>query len=570
MKELTQIKETGATFTPVGLADFLAKRILSYSDVQSPFILDPSCGDGALLRSIGENLQRNEVTDFTLSGYDINQDYLKTARVNLSSLTNSSRCDLKNEDFLEVIDLEVKQQSIKFNDNSVGQNNFADIVIANPPYVRTQILGTDKAQVLSKKFGLKGRVDLYYPFLISMTHALKEGGVLGVITSNRFLFTKSGNSIRKFLFENFEVLEVIDLGDTKLFDAAVLPAIFIGKKKSKAKNKSANFVKIYEELNGYNGDLIEISDVYSVLNSSMQGYFTDGTRRFKRTSGILKFPQTKENNWAMLSDTEGDWVKRIESNSKNTIGAYFKVRVGIKTTADKVFISDSWEKLNGTQPEEEILKELISQENIKPWGICDKKKLRVLYPHYAKNGEKSVVDIEQFPKAKKYFESHEETLKNRKYLIEAGRKWYELWVPQNPSFWKSPKLVFPDISAVPRFYFDKSGKIVNGNCYWIKANSKSDEDILLLIQGVANSKLMTKYHDLVFSNKLYSGRRRYFSQYVENYPLPDFDSNESKKVIEIVKEINSLTDEKSINNLVEQLEVQVAKAYNVNPVFNLD
>jgi hypothetical protein len=45
------------------------------------------------------------------------------------------------------------------------------------------------------------------------------------------LSTKSGESVRKFLNENYEILEIIDLGDTKLFDAAVLPAIFIGRKK---------------------------------------------------------------------------------------------------------------------------------------------------------------------------------------------------------------------------------------------------------------------------------------------------------------------------------------------------
>lgn len=64
-----------------------------------------------------------------------------------------------------------------------------------------------------------------------MTNALKKGGLLGVITSNRYISTKSGSDIRKFLVENYEILEVIDLGDTKLFNAAVLPAIFIGKRR---------------------------------------------------------------------------------------------------------------------------------------------------------------------------------------------------------------------------------------------------------------------------------------------------------------------------------------------------
>ena len=537
MKEVSLIKETGATFTPEGLANFLSRRILSYSKVSNPLIVDPACGDGALLISIGKQLEANN-ENFRLLGYDTNKDYIKSAEQYLSE-NIQTKSELKNEDFLDSIDLSSAQQALNFDAESIAVNNFADIIIANPPYVRTQVLGTDKAQLLAKKFNLRGRVDLYYPFLISMTHALKENGVIGVITSNRYLFTKSGVSVRKFLFENYDILEVIDLGDTKLFDAAVLPAIFIGRKKKNPRNSIANFLKIYEELNGYKGELIELRDVFDVLNSSSQGYFTVGLKRYKKTAGIIKFTNTKENNWAMLSESEAKWVMQIDNNSKEIIGDTFKVRVGIKTTADKIFISDSWDELYGSKPEDDNLKELLSQENIKPWGSCEKKKLKVLYPHLSVNGLKTVIDLDKYPKTKRYFETHEEVLKGRKYVIDAGREWFEIWVSQNPSYWKFPKLVFPDISAIPRFYFDNSGKIVNGNCYWIVATEQKDEDKLLLIQGISNSKLMTKYHDLVFSNKLYSGRRRYFSQYVQNYPLPDIQTAESKNIIDTVKKINS-------------------------------
>lgn len=568
MKTISLVKETGATFTPKKLADFLSKRILSYSEVDSPLIVDPACGDGALLISIGEQLEAvNE--DFRLLGYDTSKEYIELAEKHLAEEIQT-KCKFNNADFLESIDISSSQQTLSFNEEHPQRNNFADIIIANPPYVRTQILGSEKAQSLAKKYNLKGRVDLYYPFLIAMTHALKEGGIIGVITSNRYLFTKSGNSIRKFLSENFNILEVIDLGDTKLFSAAVLPAILIGRKKGNAKNTTASFLKIYEELNGYSGKLVAVNDVYDVLNAPVQGYFTDGEKRYKKSAGILKFTENKENNWSMLSESEAKWVNRIDANSSGTIADMFKVRVGIKTTADKVFISDSWEKLNGLKPEGENLKELLSQENIKPWGFCDKKKLRVLYPYLSINGIKSVIDIDKYPKTKKYFEAHAEVLKARKYLIDSGRKWFEIWVPQNPSLWKFPKLVFPDISAEPRFYFDESGKIVNGNCYWIVATKEKDKDKLLLIQGVANSKLMTKYHDLVFSNKLYAGRRRYFSQYVQNYPLPDMQSVEANEIIDIVKKINATEDEVEIAELAAELEYQVAKAFGVEPVFSLD
>ncbi len=60
---------------------------------------------------------------------------------------------------------------------------------------------------------------------------------------------------------------------------------------------------------------------------------------------------------------------------------------------------------------------------------------------------------------------------------------------------------------------------------------------------------MTKYHDLVFGNKLYSGRRRYFLQYVQNYPLPDIQTAESCDIIDTVKKINGTDDENKIGKL---------------------
>lgn len=564
-----QIKNTGATFTPAMLANFLATKIAAYINKDKQRVLDPACGGGELLSSIGQKLSELKI-DFEIVGYDSNAQYLKLANERMASF-GLKKIDLIEDNFLQTIDL--AQEQLLFNFNSAkpsSVNNSFDIVIANPPYVRTQILGTEKAQELARKFNLKGRVDLYYPFLIAMTESLKEGGILGVITSNRYLSTKGGESVRKYLSENYEILELIDLGDTKLFDAAVLPAIFLGRKRKPKNPSPANFIKVYEELNGYSGKLISVESIYEVLKSKQSGYFLAKGKRYKKSSGILKYKIGSGACWEMLSNNESSWVSKIDAAAKNRVQDFFKVKVGIKSTADKVFISDKWEELKSDMPEDKLLKDLISQENVEPWNATDNFKLKVLYPHISINGEKKTVDIDKYPKAKKYFLQHEEKLRARQYLIEAGRQWFELWVPHRPDHWQYPKLVFPDISLIPRFYFDIGGKIVNGNCYWIVAIKKEDVEKLLLIQGVANSKLMTKYHDLVFNNKLYSGRRRYFTQYVERYPLPDFYSFEAKGIISIVKELNQTTNKEQISELENRLEILVAKAFGVKPVFNLD
>ena len=120
-----------------------------------------------------------------------------------------------------------------------------DLIIANPPYVRTQIMGAEQAQLLATQFGLAGRVDLYYAFIVGMAYVLKPGGVGGIIVSNRFMTTKSGGAVRQAIREQFNVRHVWDLGDTRLFDAAVLPAVLLVGKHDGRQRMSAGFTSIY-------------------------------------------------------------------------------------------------------------------------------------------------------------------------------------------------------------------------------------------------------------------------------------------------------------------------------------
>jgi tRNA1(Val) A37 N6-methylase TrmN6 len=527
------IKNSGATFTPTALADFLSDKILKYANAKESVILDPACGDGVLLVSIAEKI--NGSFDFELRGYETNIDYLLEAKNNLSKIVSEQQYQIVLQDF---IDFATPCNNDLFSTNQ--NQEFADIIIANPPYVRTQILGAEKSQQIARTYKLKGKIDLYFPFLIGMTNALKKDGIMGVITSNRYLTTKSGAEIRKFLLENYYILEVIDLGDSKLFDAAVLPAILIGKKKTSKKQLTVpcHFTKIYEEFQPQK-NTIKQNSVYDILQHENSGVYSvaDG-RIFSYSIGLLKHSHVKTDIWQMTNDIENHWIEQVQKNTVFCIGDKFKVRVGIKSCADNVFLNENWDKEEFV-PEDEMLKPLISRENIERWTCSTVDCIKVLYPHYSINGKREVFDLAQYPNVEKYLHKHKIQLEARDYVIQSGRKWYEMWVPQNPELWKYPKLVFPDISVEAKFSYDQSGAIVNGNCYWIVAQSEKEKDLLLLIQGVANSALMAQYHDLCFNNKLYSGRRRYLSQYIEKYPIPDPYNVFSKRIVEIVKLLNN-------------------------------
>lgn len=554
MKNISITKKTGATFTPSRLANYLSNKLIGYyGDLSNKIVVDPACGNGSLLISISGQSDSNIEK---LVGFDTNKEYVAQTKKNLAEI-GISNFEIENEDFLEISN----KQNDLFSSNSLFE--YADVIIANPPYVRTQNLGSGKSKQIAKDFNLTGKVDLYYPFLIGMTNVLKKGGILGVITSNRYLTTKSGADIRKYLLDNYDILEVIDLGDSQLFEAAVLPAILIGRKKtSKTQMQSTcKFVKIYETRNSSEKQTENVDSVYDILSNDATGIYRVGEKMFDYAKGVLIHSSNKTDVWKMTNDTENQFIDIINKNTYCYVRDKFKVRVGVKSCADNVFLNSNL--TNAISSEQELFKPMISRENIQRWSCDSSALMKVLYPHYDKNGVRYVYDIDKYPITKEYLFKHKEQLEGRTYLISAGRKWYEMWVPQNPALWKFPKIVFPDISVEAQFAYDESGAIVNGNCYWIVAQNDTEKDLLLLIQGIANSDLMSVYHDLCFNNKLYSGRRRYLSQYVEKYPIPNPDSNYSKNIVRIVKKLNASKGTYSCSALIQELNENVRLAFGI-------
>ena len=119
--------------------------------------------------------------------------------------------------------------------------------------------------------------------------------------------------------------------------------------------------------------------------------------------------------------------------------------------------------------------------------------------------------------------------------------------------------MFRDISDTPQFWYDDTGAIVNGDCYWIDIPETIPDDMVFLALAVANSKFIEQYYDTKFNTKLYSGKRRFMTQFVEQFPLPTTNSIPSKKAISLIRtvikenrQISSL-EMSEINSLVDEM-----------------
>lgn len=514
--EAADRKRHGKHYTPKDLALFLANRVAMHlpEKLSSISILDPACGDGELLFAAHEVLSaKYPGVAIDLHGYDLDSTAISDAYSR--ALSKGITLQLQEADFLLAAD-----------------NIFHayDAIITNPPYVRTQQLGAETANLLANKFGLTGRIDLTHPFVSISPRILNSTGILGILCSNRFLTTKAGSNIRAVMSEALSPVEVYDLGDSKLFDAAVLPAITIATRKTPAIEHECSYVSTYEAPSGE----VAVGNYFDMLSKRSSGFAAIGDRTYEVRSGTLVQGKTPSEPWRMGNTAEDEWFKEITTHTWKTFGEIARIRVGIKTTADAVFIRDEWNELDESiRPEEDLLHPLITHHNVPAWKFDLTKTTAVLYPYDLSARKRTLVDMSKHPRAMAYLEEHYERLSGRKYVVDGGRQWYEIWVPQKPSLWAIPKIVFPDISEEPRFALDRTGAVVNGDCYWMSLEDIGDEELALLMIGVANSSLATRFYDHACGNKLYSGRRRWITQYVSKFPIPNPNTVHAKRIIEL-------------------------------------
>ena len=558
-KFVTEEKAGGATYTPQNLADFVAHQIVAAADLTSTErvlrVLDPAVGDGALLISLMQKLAKHTTRPVAVYGFDTDDEAVSEARARIAAAYPHVAVHLERGNFLEY----VLAQPGKHHTPSLfahrKSENF-DLIIANPPYVRTQIMGARQAQSLAEAFGLTGRVDLYHAFLIGMAQVLRPGGTAGIIVSNRFMTTRGGASVRRALRERFALCHIWDLGDTKLFEAAVLPAVILAQGRNGYDSAPPAFTSIYET---DASATLRADDPICALGHAGTIALPDG-RAFRVQHGTLA-PNTPDGVWAITNATKDAWLATVAAHSWGTFRDIGKVRVGVKTCADTVFIRTDWKEMPPeTRPE--LLRPVTTHHiarRFKP--LAANKPRAILYPHEKVNGRRRVIDLALYPRSRAYLEAHRVAMGRREYVTKGGRQWYEIWVPQDPAAWSALKLVFRDIAEQPTFWIDEAGTIVNGDCYWLTCERPDQEDLLWLAAAVANSTFIEAFYDHSFNNKLYAGRRRFITQYVEQFPLPDPATPLGCEIIALAKSIYAAIDAPEAPAFAQQLAGKVWQAF---------
>jgi adenine-specific DNA methylase len=180
-------KLRGGYYTPPPLGTFLARWVAA----AGPKLLEPSCGDGALLRCLANlGFSGSEVL-----GAEIDPTEAKTARAALPGAT------VVEGDFFEWLA------------TSGGKESFNG-VLGNPPFIRFQHWQDPergRALDLMRSVGLRPNrlTNAWVPFVVASSEALADDGRLGLVLPAELMQVGYASELRGYLVDRFSQLTVV-------------------------------------------------------------------------------------------------------------------------------------------------------------------------------------------------------------------------------------------------------------------------------------------------------------------------------------------------------------------------
>lgn len=545
--DLESRKKSGSERTPDEIIKYMLD-IIGYDETvsNSKTIVDPACGTGTFIKQIIDRfidgLYVEETIDTCkekLLAYKLIRAYdtkpsnvFVTKIVMISSLVKRALiCDMK--DVLEM----VRRLPVYCQDFLWVEDN-ADYIIGNPPYIRLQNMSVEYRDFIKKNFvSATGRFDIFTCFLEKSDKLLNENGRMCLITSNKYLTANYGVGIRGYLSQTGHVRKIVDLYDTKFFGASVLPAIIMCEN-NKNNNCDVDYIgiKTAEQdaqrrcLNA--NELFEYAEKELICGKSFILYGNEDRQVFEVSRSMVKIP-TDGKTWNFSADDETIIRMKMDERKLCSLVDIFEVCVGIKTTADTIFVKPMTQNFIRERAFEEIVVyPLIQSFNVNRWNISwgeSSKDRYILYPHREIDGNMVAIPLDEIPEAAKYFEECSEVLKKRSYLIKSkNRMWYECWVPQKLSKFQQTKIVTRDIVSNNSFALDESGRLCQGNTFFLTKKSSAfmseyldlnEHQYYCFMLGILNSKAM-EYYQKMISGCLYSQKYRYTTSNLNRWPIP--------------------------------------------------
>jgi predicted metallopeptidase len=516
-------KEQGIYYTPTYIVDYIVRNTLGELlknkkvDVEKIRVLDPACGSGSFLIKTFDILNEfytQTAKDYSQTRLDLESGLPFTQKVkilhnNIFSVDLDARAvEIAQLNLLLKIAekrqrLPLLQQNIKCGNSLIDDEKVAgdkafkwemefsenmkeggfDVVIGNPPYIRTHLLPRKEKQYYDNNFECAFKqYDIYALFIERGIDLLKDGGRLGFIVSNKFATSDYGLKLREKILNECAIESIVDVSSLPVFkDASIYPYIIILRKEPRKEERKKTMIKVITELGSENEFI---------------------SRKYQ----INEIPQKRYlNNPNFIFDILPSKVYKIIDRIER----------------DTILLEKITTITRGFRPPPRNLVITKHEYEILP---SDKKSL---YRKFIIGNE--LTERYRMNWSRKYLKYEKDEIKESK----------------PPEVFEQPKIMMRDISLKPEAYFDDEFFYCLKTIYMILRKDENYD--LRYLTGILNSKAMDFYFRSRFwASHISGGYLRFRKQFLEQLPIPivDFSNPKKKtlhnKIVELVNKILSL------------------------------
>ena len=436
-----------------------------------------------------------------------------------------------------------------------------DVVVGNPPYIRQEWLAPFKPYWEQAFQSYHGVADIFTYFYELGVNLLRPRGRLGFITSGSWVRGNFGAPLRAFLSQHAAIDSMVDFGEYQPFDDAemIRPTITVLTKPNARRGspdpaadqdrRSPQHASASESP----GDLRSGSGAGSGDPRTARGrmklfkWLTTGSPPQNLSEVIAKSPTMRTDHLSEAAwELDPDDVLALRAKLKDCgkpLASYCNgIFRGVVTGLNEVFVINRARRdsLISSDPQcAEIIKPFVQGTHLRPWYLEQSDEFLI----FTRRG--TVID--NYPAVREYLESHRKRLEPRPDNWPAskewgGRKpgayrWYEL--QDTVDYWKSfevPKIVWPDISKLPRFSMDSESRYLGNTAFVIPGE---DYFLLGILQSWATWFFLSKTAQPL---RLRGDRWQYrlFAQFMEHVPIPNASKADRKAVAELARRCTEL------------------------------
>ncbi|MFD2706773.1 class I SAM-dependent DNA methyltransferase [Salibacterium lacus] len=510
-------KENGVVYTPSKIKDYILSQTIVGK--RTPKVCDPACGCGSFLASAAlflhdkYKLSFKEIFSNYIYGVDISKHNIEKTKMlfSLLALRNNEKTNLQFN-LIQGNSLNLLWDDI-FEEIISG----FDVVLGNPPYVRTKNISQEVKDSLKYwRTASVGLPDLYIPFYELGLSILNSNGKLGFISVNTFLKSLNGRELRKLLLENKYEMSIIDFKEEQMFKR-ITSYTCISIINKEAQNDKLYYAPYYGEKDLRNTKFY--SNRYSELNDYKKG-------------------------WNFGDQNELMNIKKIEAQ-KNRLGD-FLIKNGIATLKNDLFIFTPYDEddkyyYRTYYNENFKIEKSVCVNMAKPNIMKNEEELeryleKAIFP-YKLDDNNSVVVIKQeemeenYPNCLHFLKAHKNILDNRDKGKGNYPTWYSYGRTQGLNNPKEKKLLIPYMANQPIAIISESTDLIFYCGYGLFC---SDEITLYVLKKIMESSLFWYY--IKKTSKPYNNG--YFStakNYLINFSYPELSDTEKQTLINLEK-----------------------------------